>query len=237
MKNLNVRLKILISFGIIIVMILAFSFFIIFSNVSTNTYAGMMRYEAQTQSLCTSLVESFSQANAGINIINYSFDEGEYVHVLSSLSECRRTLQEMDNHIARDAALGVYRDDVNTITVNINAWDNNINEILELNRELESIITEAHATELILASQSTGIFDYQMELSKDEATQDIETSARLRRVSRIEQGVDISNRLNKIASSYELLFASLNISLAEEYLEYFDETVDILTVFHDESAL
>ena len=237
MKNMKVRQKILLSFGIVIIMILAFSLFIIYSNLSLNGYAERMRKETQMQSLCTQLIDQFSQANAAMNIINFSFDENEYAVILKSISDCYETLGTMTAHIAEDANLKVFQEDVDNVSSRIDIWSRNMNEILVLNREMESTIRSAHGIEEILDSQSMGIFDYQMELTRDEASQEIDETARLRRVSRIEQGVDISNRLKQIGASYELMFASLDVSNAAAYKAFFDETVEILVEFHDGSAL
>ena len=237
MKNLKVRLKILLAFGIVIVLILALSIFIVISNISTNENAQLMRDKTQMQSLCTNLVDQFSQANAGINIINYSFDDAEIDNVFNNMAECQKTLEEMLNLIAQNPSMNTLLPYVNNVGASGEAWSGYVNELLALNMDLNSIIAQAHDHTNSLAGQSMGIVDYQIELSTDEATQVIEEAARLRRVSRVEQGIDIANRLNYIASSYELMFSSLDVSRAAEYKAYFDETVDILTVFHDESTL
>ena len=237
MKNLKVRLKILLAFGIVIILIIGLSIFLIVSNQSTNENAGVMRDKTQMQALCTQLVDRFSQANAAIVTINYSFDQNEVNNVLNYMAQCQSTLEDMVRYIAQNPSLDSLTPEVNAVGANGEIWSSNVVEILALNAELESIIAEAGKNEDILAAASMGIFDYQMELSRDEAVQEIEDTARLRRVSRIEQGVDIANRLTSIASSFELMFASLDDSRAEEYRAFFDETVEVLTVFHDESTL
>jgi len=236
-KNLKVKLKILLSFGIIILMIFAFSLFVVVSNQSTNGNAQTMRYEMQMQALGTNLVDYFSQANAGVNIINFSFDERELDSVLANISDSQQTLQEMKNYIAEHPELASFQSEVDAVSTSVDTWSKNINEVLSLSQELESIIAEAHSNQFTLTNQSTGIFDYQMELSRDEATQEIEEEARLRRIDRIEQGVDIANRLTQIGASFELMFKSLDISRIDADMAYFDETVEVLTEFHDGSAL
>ena len=197
----------------------------------------MTRDKTQMQALCTKLVDRFSQANAAINIINFSFDEDEVANVMNYMDECQQTLGEMINYISQNPSLNSLMSDVNNVGANGEIWSNNVVEILSLNKDLESVTTESRKNADILEAASMGIFDYQLELSRDEASQDIEVAARLRRVDRVEQGTDIANRLNNIASSFELMFASLDDSRAAENKAYFDETVDVLTLFHDESAL
>jgi len=237
LKNLKVRLKILLAFGIVIVLILALSIFLIISNLSTNEHARMMRDKTQMQTLCTKLVNEFSQANAAINNINYSFDDNESSNVMASLAKCQATLEEMVSYISKNPSLNSLMPFVANVGAAGETWSGNVVNVLSLNAELEVTIMKARDSTATLAAQSTGIFDYQIELVTDEATQNIEDSARLRRVSRIEQGADIANRLNYIAHSYELMFAALDVSHAAENRAFFDETVDILTVFHDESTL
>ena len=237
MKNLKVRMKILAAFCSVIVLILALSIYIIISILSTNENAKLLRDKTQMQSLCTTLVNEFSQANASINAINYSFDSTESANVMNNMAECQKTLEEMLSYISKNPSLNSLRPEVETVGANGATWSGNVSEVLSLNDQLSSIITNARGKSSALADQSAGIVDYQIELSTDEATQVIEDSARLRRVSRVEQGIDISNRLNYIASSYELMFSALDVSHAAENRAIFDETVDILIAFHDESAL
>ena len=237
MKNLKISLKILLSFGIIILMILAFSIFVVVSNLSMNDNAYTMQSEIQMQVLGTSLVDYFSQANAGVNIINYSFDEREFDSVLKNISQSQQTLQKMKDYINEHSALANFQAEVDAVSMSISAWSKNINDILALNKELDTIIQDAHDNQRTLTDQSAGVFDYQMELSRDEASQDIDETARLRRVSRIEQGVDISDRLNSIGASFELMFRSLDISHIDEDMAFFEDTVQVLTEFRDGSAL
>ncbi|MCL2165548.1 MAG: methyl-accepting chemotaxis protein, partial [Oscillospiraceae bacterium] len=237
MKNLKVRPKILLSFGIVIVLILAFSAFIVVTNLSINENAQMMRDKSQMQALCTKLVDRFSQANASISNITYSFDDSEVSNVMDRMAECQQTLEEMINFIILNPSLNNIMPDVENVGAKGEAWSSNVNEILTLNKELESIIEDSRRNKVILADNSTGIVNYQMELSRDEAAQDIDEEARLRRVSRVEQGADIATRLNNIANSFELMFEALDSSRSNENIAYFDETMEILTTFHDESAL
>jgi len=202
-----------------------------------NNNAYTMRYEMQMQALGTDLVDYFSQANAGVNIINFSFDEREFDSVLTNISHSQQTLQKMKSFIAEHSELAKFQHEVDAVSTSIDSWSKNINAVLSLSQELNSIIEEAHKNQRILTSQSAGIFDYQMELSRDEAGQDIEEAARRRRVDRIEQGVDISDRLNAIGASFELMFKSLDSSHIDEDMAFFEETVRVLTEFRDGSAL
>jgi len=237
MKNLKISHKILLSFGIITLVILAFSVFVVISNLSTNANAYTMRYEMQMQALGTSLVDDFSQANAGVNIINFSFDKREFDSILTNISSSQLVLQQMKTYIADHRELAVYRPEVDAVSNSINIWSKNINEILALSQELDAIIEGAHNNQRVLTNQSAGVLDYQMELSREEAYQDIDEAARIRRVDRVEQGVDISNRLNAIGASFELMFRSLDISRIYEDMAFLEETVIILTEFRDGSAL
>jgi len=237
LKNLKVSLKILLSFGIIIMMILAFSVFVVISNLSMNDNAYTMRYEMQMQALGTNLVDYFSQANAGVNIINFSFDEREFDSVLTNISLSQQTLLDMKSYIAEHSELASFQSEVDAVSASIDTWSDNVREILSLSQELESIISEAHDNQRKLTALSTNVFDYQLELSRDEASQELDTAARLRRVGRIEQGVDIANRLNSIGASFELMFRSLDISNIGEDMALFEETVEVLTEFRDGSAL
>jgi len=237
LKNLKISLKILLSFGIIILMILAFSAFVVISNLSMNANSYMMRYEMQMQALGTSLVDYFSQANAGVNIINFSFDEREFDSVLANISRSQQTIQSMKNYISEHPELSFFQAEVNEVSTSIEAWGGNVQGILSLSQELESIIEEAHSNQQTLTALSANIFEYQLELSRDEAGQELDEAARLRRVSRIEQGVDISDRLNSIGASFELMFRSLDVSNIDADMAFFQETVAVLTEFRDGSAL
>ena len=237
MKNLKVSIKILLSFGIIILMILAFSVFVIISNLSMNNNAYTMSFEMQMQALGTQLVDYYSQANAGVNITNFSFDEKEFASVLANISNSQLTLQEMKNYIAEHAELASFQSEVDGVSASIDTWSKNIQEILSLSQELESIIADAHDNQRILTDLSANVFDYQLELSRDEAGQELDETARLRRVGRIEQGVDISDRLNSIGASFELMFRALDITNIDEDMAYFEETVEVLTEFREGSAL
>jgi len=236
-KNLKVRMKILLAFVIVIVLILALSIYIVIANVTTNENAQMLRDKTQMQSLCTTLVDQFSQANAQINIINYTFDDNAAASVMEHMGKCQSTLEEILGYINQNPSLNSLLPAVGNVGACGEAWSGNVAEILALNGQLASIIADARKDTNLLKDQSSGIVDYQIELSNDEATQDIESSARLRRVSRVEQGIDIANRLNTIANSYELMFVALDVTNTAENKAFFDETVDVLTAFHDESAL
>ena len=237
MKNLNVRLKILTSFGIIILLILAFSAFVIISNITVSNNARTMRYDMQMQEHSTDLVDYFSQANASVNIINYSFDKSAFDSVLSNIDSCRQTLQSMNAYINEHPELAGLRVEVDSVSASIDRWSGNLQEVLQLSSELESIVALSQKNQLILTGQSAGIFDYQMQLSREEANQELEPSTRLRRVDRVEQGVDISDRLNAIGATFALMFQSLDISNINADMAFFEDTVQVLTDFHEGSAL
>ncbi|MCL2708098.1 MAG: methyl-accepting chemotaxis protein [Defluviitaleaceae bacterium] len=237
MKNFKIRTKILLSFGLMILLIFAFSIFVELSNLSINESAKKMRSEVQIQTLGTRLVDYFSQVNAGVNIINFSFDGQVIDDILDDIESCAKVIGEMENYINENASLAFLKGDVDAVAGNISAWEKNIKQILALNDELNILIDDANKNQRKLTGLSMNIFDYQIELLTEEASQEIEDSARLRRVSRIEQGVDISNRLNQIGSSFEVMFKSLDISRIGENMAFFDETVEVLTEFHAGSAL
>ena len=237
MKNLKVRLKILLAFGIVILLILALSAFIVVTNLATNENARLMKDKTQMQALCTKLVDQFSQANAAINIINYNFSDSEISNVLQHLQGCQQTLGEILDLISQNPSLSALGPYVQAVAAIGESWSGSVNELLSLNDELESVIAEALNTKNTIVADSMGIFEYQMELSRDEAAQETNLQARLRRISRIEQGVEIANMLTNIADSYELMFTSHDISRSVENRASFDETIDILRQFHDESTL
>ncbi len=237
MKNMKIRLKILVSFGVVIALTLVLGVFVVISNRSIGGQAESIRAEAHMQTLSAALMHNFLEVNKGILAISLSFSDDEYANVVSYMDECQNLLSETKELIGTDPSLDKFTGEVNALAAVVTEITARAEEIQSDNKELEAIIAEARDHQVMLTDQSMGIFDYQMELSTEETQQDVSIEDRLRRISRIEQGTDIGNRLNYIGGSFETMFKSLDTSRVAEDQQYMEETIQVLTAFLEESSL
>ena len=237
MKNLRIRLKILLSFGIVMLMILALAAVVFVNNISANRNTESIRNKILEIGLAADLVENFDDIQLGFVVLSLSFDDEQYRHVTSGIEASRRLVNELRDLIASDGRILEYQHDLDEIERILGVWHSVIGEVNAVNTELAGIISDAYVTQRNLEMLSIGIFDYQIEVSMDEAGQDIDTDARLRRISRIEQGMDIASRLSGIGGSFEVMFKSLDLSNFAEDKAFLEETIVLLTEFRDESTL
>lgn len=237
MKNLSIRFKILLAFGLVAALMGAAFIYIIISNISIGNNIENMQTEFQLVEIFNELNERSDAVNAGLRVMSLSLDDTPYAGIVSNIDESRNKLSEAEKFIEEHPFLETYLADLKSLEPIIERWSNDIVQINTVNQRIDSIIDEARENQFALTSQSMGIFDYQIELLTEEAGQILEVDARLRRVSRVEQGVDISNRLNKIGSSFEVMFKALDASQVDEDMAFFDETVEVLTEFLEGSAL
>ncbi|MCL2059974.1 MAG: methyl-accepting chemotaxis protein [Oscillospiraceae bacterium] len=237
MKNLKVKQKILMSFSIIILLIVALSVFVITSNMTINNNVRFMLAETQLQAHGTKLIDHFSQANAGVNSIYSSFDENVYSSIMANIAGCVQTVEKMQAIVDTNPDLQFLLPHIGAVGASGAAWSANIEGIIGINRELEAAIVSANTNQRAITDLSMEIFESQIELSRGEATQDIDEEAKLRRVQRIEQGVDIGFRLNQVGSSFNVMFKSLDTSNVSQDRAFFYDTVGMLTQFHDDSSI
>ncbi|MDR1754811.1 MAG: methyl-accepting chemotaxis protein [Eubacterium sp.] len=237
MKNMKVRAKIILSFCVIITLMFVFAVYIIASNISTNSSTKSIRDELHMQTLCTSLSNYFSEANKSLLTISYTFDDKEYEKISGYINECLNSITQMKEIISLNPSLAVFDPEINAISSLINNWKVDVDEVQANNKTLETIIERSRSNQKTLTDQSAGIFDYQMELSNDEARQDLPLEERLSRIERIDQGMDISYRLNYIGGAYEVMFTALDLSKIGENQAFFDETVTVLEDFLADSGL
>ncbi len=238
MKNMKIRLKILISFGIATVLTLGLSGFVILSNLTTNQNAENIRAEVQLQALSASLMNSFLEAQEHSAVISNTFNDAEYDNIVARLEECRGYITQMQSLIAQNPVLTSFTQQVDSVAGEVEAWGASIDILQADNKKLEEIIAAATANQESLTNLSMGIFSYQMELSIDEAQQPELTPAdRIDRVGRVEQGMDIATRLNYIGGAFDAMFRALDTSRIEEDLAYFDSTVTVLEDFRANSQL
>ncbi len=238
MKNLKIRLKILVSFGLVTILTLGLSGYVILSNLRTNQNAENTLAEVQLQSVSASLMNSFMAASESSTVISATFNDTEYNNILTRIAECRGYILEINNLIAQYPILESYKGQVDSATALVESWSVSIDTLQAANKSLEEIIATATANQKSLTEQSLGIFSYQMDLSVDEANQpELTAQDRIDRVDRVRQGMDIATRLNGIGGRFDAMFRALDISRIEEDLAYFDETITVLTEFRENSQL
>ncbi|MCL1819924.1 MAG: methyl-accepting chemotaxis protein [Oscillospiraceae bacterium] len=236
MKNMKIRAKILLSFGIACVIILILGAVIVISSLSANKNVENMRDDIQMLNTAALIAEHFGLVSAGLESVGLSLDDTYYDEVVNEINLVKNTLSDMNGLIQGNPFLAGYKDDADRVGALIVGITNDLNHIHDANRELESIVESAEENKEKLTSMSMGIFDYQIILAKDEARHPIDENTKLFRVGRIEQGMNIANRLNNIGSSFELMFETLDTSNVTKNMEMFDETVAFLTEFLEEST-
>ena len=227
----------LYSFGLVIVLTLLFAISVILSNSSLINNVEEMRVDFEALVRCTELIDAYSSAFTNASVISHDYSEAEYNAMIAYIDQCSALIQELRELINSSSELRGFLPRVDAIAVSTNQWDGYAHLVKNINDQKDQIIQTARAVQLQLNEMSMGIFDYQVELSTEEASQDIDVTARLRRVSRVEQGVDIGNRLTTIGSEYELMFRTMDTTRRTENQALFNDTVQVLTVFRNESAL
>jgi methyl-accepting chemotaxis protein len=238
MKNLKIRLKILVSFGIVILLILILAIVVITSNVSTSNNVNNMRAEIQLQVLSAELVEHVSFVNSGFNMMSYSFDNAYYNYVLSEIEECRQRLVLMDRLVNEHDSFSRFRGQVTAVSAAIDNWRRTLDDINARNNELKDVMERANTSKDSLIGMSMALFHYQMTITRDEIHMSGEDDAvrRLIRIDRIRQSVEIATKIGSIGGVYDVMFTALDTSGIEETQALFDETVTILTDFLGEST-
>jgi methyl-accepting chemotaxis protein len=237
-KNLKIRLKILVSFGIVTVLTLGLSAYVILANLQTNLYTENIRAEVQMQSLCAGLVESFMYASESSAVIGASFNDAEYEKAAAQIAQCREHIQQIDRLIAQYPVLGSFAVQVGSVATQIDKWMESVEKLQAANKTLEGIIATASENQGMLLQQSMGIFNYQMSMLTEEAKQSGHTTNfKLERVSRIRQGMDIATRLNYIGGEFDAMFRALDTKGIDEDLAYFDNTVLTIQEFRSGSVL
>jgi methyl-accepting chemotaxis protein len=237
MKNLKIRAKILLSFGIAIALMLALSLFSVVSSITSSGNAQTIGSEVHLQTLASDLLDSFMAARRSSTVISHVFDDNEYQNLLGSIAEANAALTEMKELAAQDPGLAQFSQAIGAVETQLAAWQTSVDGVQANNKELERIIAEAQGEQAALISQSMGIFNYQMELSREEARMAMTVPERLERVDRVELGNDIATRLNHIGSSFDSMFRSLDTSRIEQDKQYVVETVAVLEEFLAGSGL
>jgi methyl-accepting chemotaxis protein len=237
MKNLKIRTKILLSFGIAIALMLVLSLFSVISSITSSGNARTIGSEVQLQTLASDLLDSFMAARRSSTVISHVFDDNEYQSLLGSVAEANAALTKMKELAAQDAGLAGFSQAISAVETQLAGWQTNVDGVQANNKELERIIAEAQGEQAALISQSMGIFNYQMELSREEARMAMTVPERLERVDRVELGNDIATRLNHIGSSFDSMFRSLDTSRVEQDKQYVVETVAVLEEFLAGSGL
>ncbi len=238
MKNLKIRLKILVAFGIVTFLVLALSVYVIISNLRTDQNAADIRAEVELQAFSAGLMNSFMEADKSSAVISSSFNDAEYANITARIDECNGYIAQIQALIAQYPVLQGFTQQVGSVAQQVGAWSEQIDALQAANKKLEGIIAAANANQTALTDQSLGIFSYQMELSIEEAAQSQLTVAdRVDRVGRVEQGMDIATRLNYIGGAFDAMFRALDTSRIAEDLAYFDDTVAVLTDFRANSQL
>jgi methyl-accepting chemotaxis protein len=237
MKNLKIRAKILLSFGIAIALMLTLSLFSVVSSITSSGNAQTIGSEVHLQTLASDLLDSFMVARRSSTVISHVFDDNEYQNLLSSVAQANAALTEMKELAAQDPGLAGFSQAIGAVETQLAAWQTNVDGVQANNKELERIIAEAQEEQAALIGQSMGIFNYQMELSRDEARMVMTVPERLERVDRVELGNDIATRLNHIGSSFDAMFRSLDTSRIEQDKQYVVETVAVLEEFLAGSGL
>jgi methyl-accepting chemotaxis protein len=237
-KNLKIRLKILVSFGIVTVLTLGLSAYVILANLQTNMNTENIRAEVQLQSLSAGLMESFMSASESSAVIAVSFSDSQYGNVQTRIAQCRETLTQIKELTARYPVLESFAVQVGSVETQIENWIVSVDTLQAANKTLEGVISAASTNQGMLLQQSMGIFNNQMVLLGQESSRtDLLPSDKMERVSNIRQGMDIATRLNYIGGEFDAMFRALDTSGIEEDIAYFDNTVLAIEEFRQNIEL
>ncbi len=146
MKNMKIRTKVLVSFGVVLMLMLAVAVSVLITNLSTMGNVTTIDEESTLQTMENEVLDYYKEARLSSSLIYNTIDPESFPSFTKNIEGVRTGLQNCYNFIAENPGLEKYRPGLEEFEQNLNIWVDEVTAVDTLDADLTA--AQSHMEEL-----------------------------------------------------------------------------------------
>ena len=228
MRNVKVRGKILLSFGVTILFIIIMVVVVLLSNLQTSSDLKLEQNENALLGLNNEYVLSYWKARVAAAPLYTSLDPKAHDETVKYIEMAYATLETMKSNLGSNPALAKYSEDILLIEDDMTQWKLAIDKVESSNRNLERAILDSRVQQVNLRQAADSTYRNQQDIWQREAYEETSPDDRFRRAGRLDETVVFMREIEEIVSAGEYIFGTRDASSKESFIASMDSiTADL----------
>jgi methyl-accepting chemotaxis protein len=235
MKDLKVRTKILLGFGIAIAMLLVIVCLFFVTNISTAKNLDVVRLNTDLQSASKNFTLHFLEACIDAEAAHLVKSDAAYTQLSSDIDVMQTDLKKILEQINGNLSGAEYINDSKAIETAFADWIQSITAVKESNSVLRDTFAEIEKQQDILRMTADSTYQNQQAIIQREAYEDVSDDDRFRRAGRLDETVVFIRDIDALIREGGTMFRTFDISNSAEFFTEMDRVIAALQQNGDEA--
>ena len=222
MKNLSVRIKILLGFGISIIMLLAVVCVFLISSARTTSDLHEVKFYTDLQAICKEFTFHYLEASIDAESAHKTKGENVYANLIRQVDLADADLRNMLNYTGSNTE---YKNEIERIEDNFLAWEQALMAVQENDRALQNAASTARSYQESLRQTADATYQNQQTIWQRETQEDISAEDRLRRAGRLDETVVFIREIEHLLRVGESIYSTYDTSSMSAFLAEMDRII------------
>jgi methyl-accepting chemotaxis protein len=235
-KNLKIRAKILLGFGIVLACILIMAVAVTVGNIMTSQNLSTIDEMVYFQEDAAYFQKEFGDADTFATILYYRDDEEAYNGGGGHFELAETYLVSMEKRAAGMKELEHFTSSLKAVREYLVAWSEAVDQLYESNGGMTMLATDAGALGTTLTEQAKEMYDAQIGNLVSDAQSGRDADALVRRSTRIDHAANVLNGSQVLVRFVSTFLETKDTSMASQILEMIDMLTASLEEYHENSS-
>lgn len=236
MKNLKISVKILSSFGLVILLMAVITVIVTLSNLQTIDNVSMIDKDSTLQTKSNNLRENFLEACIPANILIYTVDESIYASFQSVSASVEEGFSGLYEYIDSEPSVEKYRPSLTEAENAINEYFSVVKQLNTYN-QLEIKGEDGIASKGAELNEANSLFiSGQLESLQSEIDSNANARVLSKRKQRVEEANSIIDKITSFRVKSRVITLTYNTETLPDILAAMDEAIELTTAFRDAST-
>ncbi|MCL1807397.1 MAG: methyl-accepting chemotaxis protein [Oscillospiraceae bacterium] len=228
MKNLKVRVKILLGFGVAIAMLVIIVAVVFVSNAQTSANLANVKFDTDLQTITKTFTLHYLEASIDLEAAHIVKSGEAYERVVRDIDVVYADLEEMLRYIGNDLSKSDYVSKIKAIETIFLDWKKSIAAVQESNQALRQSVAASDEQQEALRLKADATYRNQQEIWERETQEDTTSEDKLRRVGRLDETVVFIRDIDMLIRTGESMTRAYDISRSEEFFIEMDRVIALL---------
>ncbi|MCL1827979.1 MAG: methyl-accepting chemotaxis protein [Oscillospiraceae bacterium] len=225
MKNLNVRAKILLGFGIAVAMLVVIVGVVFTSNAQTSANLDNVKFDSDLQTITKQFTLHYLEACINAEAAHITKNDGAYTDVVKEIDMVYTDLEEMRRYIGNNPSKDDYINAIEAIEGKFLDWRQSIVTVQNSNKVLQDAIAAEGEQQEALRLTADATYLNQQIIWQEETQQDTSAEDKLRRVGRLDETVVFMREIDALIREGSSMVRAFDISRSEEFFVEMDRVI------------
>ena len=222
MKNLSVRIKILLGFGISIMMLLIVVGVFLVSNARTAGDLREVKAYTDLQAACKEFTFHYLEASIDAESAHKAKGESAYAELIRQISLAHADLNDMLMYTVDDLE---YKNDIEKMESGFTAWERSLIEVQRNDKALQLAADAARGCQESLRQTADATYQNQQDIWQRETQEDVSAEDRLRRAGRLDETVVFIRDIENLIRTGESIYSTYDAGSMSAFLAEMDRII------------